>query len=155
MDAAEMFCAGPTACVDAPERALCAHVGVAKGQQSCDRCSHGRLSAGRAAHVATSSYCGYVKHGGIEPLMRFGDDALLVWNHAQRLPSSLDGLRAALFFESRKWHHFPDRLDADSERYLRALVAAIGEMSGGVVRDDRKSFVMNTKAALQRYRNHD
>ena len=104
---------------------------------------------------ASSSYCGYVRHGGIEPLMRLGDDALLVWNHAQRLPTSLDGLRAALFFESRKWHHFPDRLDEDSERYLRALVAAIGEMSGGVVRDDRKSFVINTKAALQRYRNHD
>jgi hypothetical protein len=103
---------------------------------------------------ASSTYCGYVRHGGIEPLVRFADDALLVWNHAQRLPPSLDGLRAALFFESRKWHHFPERLDADSERYFRALVAGIGEMSGGAVRDDRKSFVMNTKAALQRYRSH-
>ncbi len=38
---------------------------------------------------------------------------------------TLDKLRACLFFEARRWHHFGDVPDEEEIRYWRSLVAEI------------------------------
>ena len=49
------------------------------------------------------------------------------------LPDDLDELRAALFFEQRRYHHFGEGPDGSDLDYIEALVGAIREISGGAV----------------------
>jgi hypothetical protein len=41
------------------------------------------------------------------------------------LPRSLSDLRACLFFEQRRWHHYGEAPDAEARRYIGALLDAI------------------------------
>ena len=41
------------------------------------------------------------------------------------MPAALADLRACLFFEQRRWHHFGDTPDEESMTYIWALVEAI------------------------------
>jgi hypothetical protein len=38
---------------------------------------------------------------------------------------TLTNLRACLFFEQRRWHHYGDRPDAEAQEYQRGLVEKI------------------------------
>ena len=48
-------------------------------------------------------------------------------------PHDLDELRAALFFEQRRYHHFGEGPDGRNLDYVQALVGAIRRVSGGTV----------------------
>lgn len=91
---------------------------------------------------ASSTYFGYDRHGGVEGLGHLANAIARAWTDGGRLPDDLLALRGALFFESRRWHHFGYEPDPAAEAYVRALVAMIRQLSGGSVRPDHEGPVM-------------
>jgi hypothetical protein len=47
------------------------------------------------------------------------------WTRDRTLPSSVDELRACLFYEQRRWHHFGEVPNGRGERYVWALLDAL------------------------------
>ncbi len=81
----------------------------------------------RFAHT----YNGYERHG-----KNVGDMANALskrWQASGGLPESLDTLRAALFFEARRFRHYGTDPADDGAEYVRQLVSRIRELSGGSV----------------------
>jgi len=70
---------------------------------------------------------------GFEPCGRLANHSLQTWEETGQVPATLDDLRMSLFFEQRRWRHFGYPPDEETTRYLRQLVAAIEELSGGEV----------------------
>lgn len=86
---------------------------------------------------ATTSYFGYDRHGGVEGLAALANPAMQRWVDRGELPETVSTVRACLFFESRRWHHLGRPLDADAERYVRALAGRLRALTGGSVAVDR------------------
>jgi len=47
------------------------------------------------------------------------------WTRSGMLPDGLDELRACLFFEERRWHHFGEEPHGRAARYVASLLAGI------------------------------
>lgn len=75
----------------------------------------------------------YETRGGFEPLAALANSAVERWGTDASLPDNLDDARAALFFEQRRYHHVGEHPTGEDERYVRALVARIGELSVGSI----------------------
>ncbi len=99
---------------------------------------------------ATTSYFGYDRHGGVERLAAIANGTFGTWRAQQELPHSQAEVRAALFFESRRWHHLGQSPDSASETYIRALVTQLRVLSGGSVEADRDSFCWRVRRRLRR-----
>ena len=78
---------------------------------------------------ATQTYDGYERHG--DRLAVLANAASEQWRAAGTLPTTEDDLRAALFFEARRWHHFGREPDPEVDRYVRALVARLRSLTDG------------------------
>jgi hypothetical protein len=79
------------------------------------------------------TYDGYNRAGGFDKAGDLANRAADDWRNDGSLPPDLHAARIALFFEQRRWRHFGYDPGPDDERYIRALVATIGELSGGTV----------------------
>jgi hypothetical protein len=79
------------------------------------------------------SYNAYDRDGGFDGAARIGNDTAKQWANDGSLPEDLALARAALFFEQRRYRHFDTDPDEGGERYVRALVQVITELSGGFV----------------------
>lgn len=82
---------------------------------------------------ATSTYAGYDLHGGVEGLAGLANPIVDGWREDGALPGEVDNIRAALFFEARRWHHYGYEPDDEAERYVRALLGQLRDLSAGVV----------------------
>ena len=82
---------------------------------------------------ATSTYAGYDLHGGVHGLAGLANPIATRWREAGILPADVDDVRAALFFEARRWHHFGYEPDDQAQRYVRALLSQLRSASAGVV----------------------
>jgi hypothetical protein len=84
------------------------------------------------------SYDGYARHGGVAGLGALVGPLLQRWETTGELPADLDTLRALLFWCQRAHRHADGgwTLFGDDD-FVRALVAAIAEVSGGIVDADR------------------
>jgi len=77
----------------------------------------------------------YERVGNFEAVAEIGNEAARAFPENGSLPPDIAGLRTCLFFEQRRYRP----LDADpygnpdSRRYLRALLARIRELGGGMV----------------------
>lgn len=67
------------------------------------------------------------------------------WDRGRGLPDELFELRLVLFFLQRQHHHQGSDPDPDTNRYLRAIVAGIGELGAGFVPGphDYEAFLAN------------
>jgi len=101
---------------------------------------------------ATFTYFGYDRHGGVEGLGALANAAIEQWRQSRTLPGSVRRLRASLFFESRRWHHYGYPPDDEAEVYMRALVERLRVLSGGAVKSDCDSLVWRVRRRLQRSR---
>ena len=72
---------------------------------------------------------GYAACDGFDECAEIANKAVAAWERDGRLPSSLHDLQVCLFFEHRRWRHFGEPMDAEAERYVRAVVEAIRELS--------------------------
>jgi hypothetical protein len=59
-----------------------------------------------------------------------GNQALIAFNDGGKLPESIDHLRVCLFFEQRLWRNEGVDPDAQSMRFIRAVLAAIRSKVG-------------------------
>jgi hypothetical protein len=82
---------------------------------------------------ATHTYAGYVLHGGVEGLGSLANRIKARWHESGVLPADADDIRAALFFEARRWHHYGYEPDDQADRYVRALLAQLRISSGAAV----------------------
>ncbi|HEX7277281.1 MAG TPA: hypothetical protein VF244_07885 [Acidimicrobiales bacterium] len=101
---------------------------------------------------AANTYFGYERHGGVQGLSHLGNAVASAWTDDGRLPGDLPSLRAALFFESRRWHHLGHEADPAAEAYVRVLVAKIRQLSGGSVRADHEGPGMWLRRGINRLR---
>jgi len=101
---------------------------------------------------ATSTYFGYDRHGGVEGLGALANAAIEQWRQSRALPGSVQHLRASLFSESRRWHHYGYPPDNEAEAYMRALIEKLRALSGGAVKTDRESTVWRIRRRLRRPR---
>lgn len=96
----------------------------------------------------STTYFGYDRHG-MEGLFALGAQVRAEWDREHLLPEDLDALRAVLFFEARRWHFANGDPDAESEAFIRAVVAQIQRNSGGRVSADHEG----PATAIRRLRN--
>lgn len=80
------------------------------------------------------SYNAYSDQRGFPEAAEVANAAARRWSADGSLPDDLSTARAALFFEQRRYHHFGWDPEGDDARYVRALLAQIGDLSDGVVR---------------------
>lgn len=99
---------------------------------------------------ASTSYFGYDRHGGVEQLAAMAKESFETWTVHRVLPGSLAGIRAALFFESRRWHFIGDSPDVESETYIRALVSQLRVLGGCTIKPDRDSPCWRIRRQLRR-----
>ena len=62
--------------------------------------------------------------------------ALRRWTRDGTLPDGIDELRACLFFEERRWHHFGEEPHGRAARYVGALLDAIGSAVASAAEPD-------------------
>jgi hypothetical protein len=77
---------------------------------------------------------GYDYWGSFDKCADIANRWAALYAEQQVLPESLTELRTCLFFEQRRWHHFGDDPDEESEEYIRALLEGIRRkvLAGGV-----------------------
>jgi hypothetical protein len=71
------------------------------------------------------TFDGYRHHGSFEACADACNAAGRRYFADGRLPATLSELRACLFFEQRRWHHYGDSPDAEARGYMGALLDAI------------------------------
>jgi hypothetical protein len=79
------------------------------------------------------TYNAYNRVGDVHTVGQMGNGVRARFRKGGTLPDDLDELRAALFFEQRRYHHFGEAPDAADLDYIQALVGAIRRISGGAV----------------------
>lgn len=76
-------------------------------------------------HRFALSFNGYERMGSLRRCGRIANESIEHWRRTGELPDDLDELRACLFFEQRRWHHYGDDFDEGTMRYLEALVGKL------------------------------
>jgi len=71
------------------------------------------------------SYDGY---GYWDDLHELANRVVQRWTRSRMLPGTLDELRACLFYEQRRWHHFGEDPSGRSAEYMWAIVDAISAL---------------------------
>jgi len=81
---------------------------------------------------------GYDGYAYWDNLPELAHRSLAQWTRTGSGPETLDELRACLFYEQRRWHHFGDTPSGRSAQYLWALADAIRDLVAltGTSRDD-------------------
>jgi hypothetical protein len=80
-----------------------------------------------ALHEFALTFDGYRELGSTARLARLANPAIERWRSSGQLPETLTDLRACLFFEQRRWHHFGEGFDEETMRYARALIERVRE----------------------------
>jgi hypothetical protein len=55
------------------------------------------------------------------------------WDDDETLPNDLDNCRTVLFFEQRRFRHLDGQPEGDDDRFVRAILGRIRDLSGGHV----------------------
>ena len=79
------------------------------------------------------TYNAYNRISGVHAVAQIGNGSRARYGNDGTFPGDLDELRAALFFEQRRYHHFGEGPDGADLDYIQALVGAIRRVSGGAV----------------------
>jgi hypothetical protein len=79
------------------------------------------------------TYNAYSRVGGARTVAQIGNGARARYRNDGTFPDDLDELRAALFFEQRRYHHFGEGPDGADLEYIENLVGAIRRISGVAV----------------------
>lgn len=78
-----------------------------------------------AYHRFALSFNGYQELGSTRRCGRIANESLEHWRRSGELPEDVDVLRACLFFEQRRWHHFGHGFNEETMRYLRDIVGRL------------------------------
>jgi hypothetical protein len=84
-----------------------------------------------AYHRFALSFIGYEEMGSLRRCARLGNDSIQRWRECGELPRTVEELRACLFFEQRRWHHYGYGFVDETMAYLKELVAKLREQLEG------------------------
>jgi hypothetical protein len=73
------------------------------------------------------TFDGYA-HFGMEACAQLGNDTLATYLRERTLPSDLDSLRGALYFEARRWIVLEAEPDTRARLYVGALLEQMGDV---------------------------
>jgi hypothetical protein len=79
------------------------------------------------------TYNGYDRHGGFDEVASIGNGMRAQWSQNVELSDDLGELRCSLFFEQRRYRHRDCAPEGAELDYIRALVEAIRDATGGSV----------------------
>jgi hypothetical protein len=90
----------------------------------------------QAYHLFALTYNGYEEMGSMRRCARIANEAIERWRETGQLPDGIDRLRACLFFEQRRWHHYGDGFDEETMSYVKEIITRIrrqleGEAAAG------------------------
>jgi hypothetical protein len=81
-----------------------------------------------AYHRFALTFDGYREQGSDARCARIANNAIETWRLTGELPHTLRDLRACLFFEQRRWHHFGRGFNDETMRYVREITSRIKEL---------------------------
>lgn len=76
------------------------------------------------------TFDGYAYWGGFDSCGKIANECAGLYERDSVIPTSLEYLRTALFFEQRRFRHLGWDPDEETMKYIRALVAGIQEIVG-------------------------
>lgn len=76
------------------------------------------------------TFDGYEHWGSFEKCGEIANESAWRYREEGVIPTTLEHLRTALFFEQRRWRHFGYAPGEESMAYIRALVGGIQEIVG-------------------------
>jgi hypothetical protein len=77
------------------------------------------------------TYNAYDRNGGLELVSEIDGEVRQAWERDATLPSDLDVCRATLFFDQRRFRHVDAEPVGDDDRFVRAILTQIRDLSGG------------------------
>lgn len=77
------------------------------------------------------TYNAYDRVGGFDAVAGSAQRIRQTWDLDATLPVDLDLCRATLFFEQRRFRHLDAQPTGDDDRFVRALLGQIRDLSGG------------------------
>jgi hypothetical protein len=93
-----------------------------------------------AYHRFALSFNGYEEMGSVRRCGRIANGSIERWRSDGQLPQMIDELRACLFFEQRRWHHFGFGFDDETMAYLQQVVAKLRKcLQESALEDDTPS----------------
>jgi hypothetical protein len=79
------------------------------------------------------TYNAYDRNGDLDVVSSIGDRVRQAWDRDATLPNDLDVCRITLFFEQRRFRHLDAEPVGDDDRFVRAILGQIRDLSGGRV----------------------
>ena len=79
------------------------------------------------------TYNAYDRGSGFDTVAGSDQRVRQAWDLDATLPDDLDACRSTLFFEQRRFRHLDAQPTGDDDRFVRALLRQIRELSGGQV----------------------
>jgi hypothetical protein len=77
------------------------------------------------------TYNAYDRNGGLDVVSSISDWVRQAWDRDATLPNDLDVCRTTLFFEQRRFRHLDAEPIGDDDRFVRAILGQIRDLSGG------------------------
>lgn len=79
-------------------------------------------------HRFALTFNGYEEMGSLKRCGRIANESIERWRDSRELPTTIDELRACMFFEQRRWHHFGYGFDEETMAYLKEIVAKLKDL---------------------------
>lgn len=79
------------------------------------------------------TYNGYIRNGDFDMVSGIDERVRLAWERDATLPDEIGICRATLFFEQRRFRHLDTEPSGSDDRFIRAVLGRIRELSGGEV----------------------
>jgi hypothetical protein len=79
------------------------------------------------------TFNGYNRNGDFDVVSRIDEKVRQAWDLDATLPDELDICRTTLFFEQRRYRHLVAEPAGNDDRFIRAILGRIRDLSGGQV----------------------
>lgn len=79
------------------------------------------------------TYNAYNRGGDFDAVVSIDQQVRQTWDRDASLPNDVDVCRATLFFEQRRFRHLDAEPAGDDDRFVRAILDQIRDLSGGRV----------------------
>ena len=79
------------------------------------------------------TYNAYSRSGDFDSVARIDREVRQTWNRNATLPDEIERCRTVLFFEQRRFRHLDAEPKGENDRFVRAVLNQIRDLSGGRV----------------------
>ena len=79
------------------------------------------------------TYNAYNRQGDFDFVASIEERVRQAWDHDATLPNDLETCRTVLFFDQRRFRHLDAEPEGNDDRFVRAILGRIRDLSGGRV----------------------